>query len=178
MVLKRYPILADLPQRPSSLAIRFGVRRSEDVFALFIMGLEARAMTGAMINLKRLGVLALPAHDSLIVPQSTGSIAAEALTQTFQSQLGKHVASARVGSGFCVTPRLKVVGKPDAVPAQEPLSTLPAKEYTPEDPEGGCYRKRCDRHVGASTICAGSHRAELNHRAACSAGPNLRAKSW
>lgn len=61
-------------------------------------------MTAAMMSLKRRAALALPVHDSLIVPQSAARIAKEALAQAFRSQLG-------------LTPRLKVAGMPTAWPA-------------------------------------------------------------
>ena len=94
-VLRRHPVVADLPGRFASLAPQFGVERPQDVFAHFLMGLEARAMTAAMMNLMARGVLALPVHDSLIVTQSAVVLAKTALTAAFQSQLG-------------VVPRLKV----------------------------------------------------------------------
>jgi hypothetical protein len=95
-ILRRHPILADLPGRCASLAFQFRVARPQDVFALFLMGLEARAMTVAMMDLKERGVLALPVHDSLIVPQGAVEMAKAALTTAFQRQLD-------------ITPRLKVV---------------------------------------------------------------------
>jgi hypothetical protein len=113
IVLMRHPILRDLPERFAHLAKRFGVERPQDVFAHFLMGLEAVTLTDAMLQLQRRGVIALPVHDSLVVPQGAVEITKAAMTTAFQRALG-------------VTPRLKVVGNRPA---------YPPKEFTPEDPE-------------------------------------------
>jgi hypothetical protein len=94
-VLKRHPIMANLPERFASLAWQFRVPRPQDVFALFLMGLEARAMTAAMMDLKKRSVPALTVQDSLIVPQSAVEMTKVAMTAAFGGQLG-------------ITPRLKV----------------------------------------------------------------------
>lgn len=59
------------------------------------MGLEARALTAAMLMLKAAGVVALPVHDSLIVPQEAVSMAEQALMGCFRQQVG-------------ITPRLHI----------------------------------------------------------------------
>jgi hypothetical protein len=134
-ILRRHPILADLPGRCAILAFRFRVARPQDVFALFLMGLEARAMTAAMMDLKKRGVLALPVHDSLIVQQGAVEMAKAALITAFQRQLG-------------VAPRLKVVSvccarKPPTDMAPEAARRLVggvcslSATQLPGDPYGG-----------------------------------------
>jgi len=93
-VLRRHPMLADLPSRFENLGRRYGVNVGK-VLSLFLMGLEARVLTTAMLVLKTQGVLALPVHDSLVVPQSAVQATKQALTAAFQECLG-------------ITPRLRV----------------------------------------------------------------------
>lgn len=93
-VLRRHPMLADLPSRFEDLGLRYGVNAGK-VLSLFLMGLEARVLTTAMLVLKTQGVLALPVHDSLVVPKSAVQVTKQALTAAFQECLG-------------TTPRLRV----------------------------------------------------------------------
>ena len=93
-VLKRHPVLTDLPTQFESLGRRYGVDAAR-VLSLFLMRLEARVLTTAMLRLKTQGVLALPIHDSLVVPQSAVQATKQALTAAFQGCLG-------------ITPRLRV----------------------------------------------------------------------
>ena len=111
-VLRRHPVMADLPGCFGYLAARYGVAKPQDVFGLFLMGVEARVMTAAMLDLKGRGVLALPVHDSLIVAREGVEAAKDALQSAFQGQLG-------------VTPRLKVSGE----------GGVAKGSLTPADPE-------------------------------------------
>lgn len=86
-VLARYPVLENLPSRFEELGRRYGVD-AERVLSLFLMGLEASALTAAMLTLKVAGVVALPVHDSLIVPQDAVPMAEQALMAAFQQQVG------------------------------------------------------------------------------------------
>jgi hypothetical protein len=72
-------------------------------------------MTAAIMVLKKRNILALPVHDSLVVPQTAVEMTKAALIAAYQDQLD-------------VTPRLKVLGA-------APTSVSPPKEFTPEDPE-------------------------------------------
>jgi len=87
-------VLADLPSQFESLGRRYGPSAGS-VLSLFLMALEARVLTTAMLGLKTQGVLALPIHDSLVVPQSAVRATKQALTAAFQESLG-------------ITPRLRV----------------------------------------------------------------------
>jgi hypothetical protein len=86
-VLKKHPVLEDLAGHFGFLGGRYGVA-AERVIPLFIMGMEARVVTSAMLALKDGGIVALPVHDSLIVQAKAASIARAALTTAFKDLLG------------------------------------------------------------------------------------------
>lgn len=74
MVLPHFPVLKDWPD--------CGIRWSH------LMYEEAEAMMSTMESLRSMGVVALPVHDSLIVPKSKGPLAARIMRNTFESRLG------------------------------------------------------------------------------------------
>ena len=85
-VLERHPMLAGLPGRFGFLRNRYGVDLRR-VLSLYLMGREASVITAAMLSLKAQGVLALPVHDSLVVPHRAVEAANHALTAAFREQL-------------------------------------------------------------------------------------------
>ena len=107
-VLKRHPVLADLPSQFESLGRRYGPSAGS-VLSLFLMALEARVLTTAMLGLKTQGVLALPIHDSLVVPQSAVRATKQALTAAFQESLGI-IPQLRVKTGASRSPVANLVG--------------------------------------------------------------------
>jgi hypothetical protein len=54
----------------------------------YLAGVEARAMTLAMRHLRQAGILAMPVHDSLIVPISSQALASAALSAGFKTVCG------------------------------------------------------------------------------------------
>lgn len=83
---ERHPVMAELPDRFGFLSATYGVK-TQRVLPLFVMGLEARAITHAMLSLKARDVLALPVHDSLIVSASRMQDAKDALADAFSGTL-------------------------------------------------------------------------------------------
>ena len=73
-VLEHFPVLKDWPD--------CGIRWSH------LMYEEAEAMMSTMESLRSMGVVALPVHDSLIVPKSKGPLAMRIMRETFESRLG------------------------------------------------------------------------------------------
>lgn len=71
-VLKHLPVLKDWPE--------CGIRWSNLMFE------ESEAMLASMENLRSEGVVALPVHDSLIVPKSKKRIAHDIMKETFESR--------------------------------------------------------------------------------------------
>ncbi|MBN8872172.1 MAG: hypothetical protein J0H67_04995 [Rhodospirillales bacterium] len=80
VVLARYPFLAE-PWRVVEHLRDLGDPRRLLTYRL--MALEAEAVTAAMKVLRREGVLALPVHDSLIVPASSADRAEVAMREAF-----------------------------------------------------------------------------------------------
>lgn len=80
-VASRYPFLR-------SLAAELGCVHNPRLTGLRAQNVEANAITAAMFALKRRGVLALPMHDALIVPDSTAAVAKRALRDAFKTQAG------------------------------------------------------------------------------------------
>ncbi|MBU8544787.1 MULTISPECIES: hypothetical protein [Roseomonadaceae] len=85
----RYPFLMDpAAVVPDDLAEGLGVSR-KGILPHLLTGLEARAMTAAMRELREgHGVLALPVHDSLIVPATAEGGAVVALRSAFVETCG------------------------------------------------------------------------------------------
>ena len=73
-VVEHLPVLSDWPQ--------CGVRWSNLMFE------ESEAMISTMEALKEIDVVALPVHDSLIVPHSKAVIAHDILKETFEKRFG------------------------------------------------------------------------------------------
>ena len=71
-VLEHFPVLKDWPD--------CGIRWSH------LMYEEAEAMMSAMESLRSQGVVALPVHDSLIVPKSKGLLAERVMRETFEAR--------------------------------------------------------------------------------------------
>jgi len=84
----RHPMLGDpAGVVPRELAERFGDARR--VLPHYLMGVEAVAMTDAMRVLREgSGVLALPVHDSLVVPAGAVQAARDALRGAFERAAG------------------------------------------------------------------------------------------
>ncbi|HEX6957767.1 MAG TPA: hypothetical protein VF194_07255 [Ferrovibrio sp.] len=81
-VLQRYPFLSTLPAL-------LGCPQEPRLSSLRLMNIEANALTMAMQYLRvARDVLALPMHDSLIVPQSAVRAAEEALRQSYRAAIG------------------------------------------------------------------------------------------
>jgi hypothetical protein len=49
---------------------------------------ESEAMIAAMENLRTHGIVALPVHDSLIVPKSKCQLAESVMRETFEARFG------------------------------------------------------------------------------------------
>ena len=73
-VLAHFPVLNDWP----SCGIRWSTLMYE----------ESEAIMASMESLRSMGVVALPVHDSLIVPKSKGPLAARIMMDTFESRFG------------------------------------------------------------------------------------------
>lgn len=73
-ILKKYPVFADWGSDP----IKWGQLQLN----------ESIAMVAALDELRRIGVPALPVHDSLIVPASKADVASRALTAMYKRYLG------------------------------------------------------------------------------------------
>jgi len=73
-VLEHFPVLRDWPE--------CGIRWSG------LMYEESEAMIAAMERLRSQGVVALPVHDSLILPKSTGQLAERVMRETFEARFG------------------------------------------------------------------------------------------
>jgi hypothetical protein len=87
-MLVRHPCLADpAAVVPVELAARLGVPPAELV-GHYLAAKEAEAMTEAMRELRRIGVLALPVHDSLIVPASAHAEALRSIVEGFRRVCG------------------------------------------------------------------------------------------
>lgn len=96
-MLGRFPFLA----RPADLVpVRLAVavpggfaRRSTrgSILTFHLMGLEAEAMTRAVRTLRKAGVLALPIHDSLVVPASAERVAMDVMRAAFRAVVGVEV---------------------------------------------------------------------------------------
>ena len=71
-VLEHFPVLRDWPE--------CGIRWSG------LMYQEAEAMIATMENLRTHGIVALPVHDSLIVPKSKGQLAESVMRKTFEAR--------------------------------------------------------------------------------------------
>lgn len=81
-VLKRYPFMAKLPPL-------LGCVSEPRLCSLRLMNLEAEALTTSMHYLRvARNVLALPMHDSLIVPRRAVAMAEVALQQSYRAQFG------------------------------------------------------------------------------------------
>ena len=79
----RYPFLLTLGDVVAHLPDTF--RASRGVVSAYLMGVEANAMTVAMGYIREHGgALALPVHDSLIVPESAEAIAREGIAEGFR----------------------------------------------------------------------------------------------
>jgi hypothetical protein len=72
---------------PEELAAALGVTRDE-LLSHYLMGVEAQAMTLAMRDLREAGILALPVHDSLIVPKAAEGLARKAIAERFTQVCG------------------------------------------------------------------------------------------
>lgn len=76
-VLTRYPFLQDFPKL-------LGCSHDLRLCTPRLTNIEAEAMSAAMRHLRRdMGILALPMHDSLIVPRSAAEATSEALRQGY-----------------------------------------------------------------------------------------------
>lgn len=84
-VLARYPFLSD-PARVVARMAHLGPPRR--LLANRLMGLEAAAITAALDTLAAADVLALPVHDSLIVPVGAAEAARGALVDGFAAVTG------------------------------------------------------------------------------------------
>jgi hypothetical protein len=73
-VLEHFPVLRDWPE--------CGIRWSG------LMYEEAEAMITTMESLRTQGVVALPVHDSLIVPKSKGQLAERVMRKIFEARFG------------------------------------------------------------------------------------------
>lgn len=96
---ERFPFLKDLPSLPHDMGA--SERSTKGALNAYLMGLEARIVTDTMESARRLGVLAMPIHDGLIVPSDAAGTVAEAFTEAFRQHAG-------------VTPLLKVIHPPAA----------------------------------------------------------------
>ncbi|MBP0492781.1 hypothetical protein [Roseomonas indoligenes] len=87
-MLKRHPCLGDPGVVVSpALAARLGVS-PEELVSPFLAAREAAAMSWAMRELRGRGVLALPVHDSLIVPASARAEATGSIVEGFRRVCG------------------------------------------------------------------------------------------
>ncbi|HYG85642.1 MAG TPA: hypothetical protein VD978_05245 [Azospirillum sp.] len=87
-ILNHHPVLSQLQER--------------GINSLILAAKEAEAMTKAMLRLKGEGILALPVHDSLIVPRSAIGRAKLVLEEMFMEVVN-------------VSPMLEVIGSQDGV---------------------------------------------------------------
>lgn len=85
VILARYPFLSDPAAAVCDLAHLGPPRR---LLTHRLMGLEAAAITAAMERLWAVGTLALPVHDSLIVPAGAVEPARQALVEGFEAVAG------------------------------------------------------------------------------------------
>ena len=91
-VVARMPFLAD-PAAPYILEAAgmedfVGTDIAPRLLSLRLMGIEAEAMTLAMRTLRAVGVVALPVHDSLIVPRSAAVVARDAIQEACEATYG------------------------------------------------------------------------------------------
>jgi hypothetical protein len=84
-VMRRHAFLAEPWQAASHLEHLGPPRR---VLPHFLMGLESSAITLAMGRLRGAGVLALPVHDSLIVPATHSDLAVRAMRDAWAKVAG------------------------------------------------------------------------------------------
>jgi hypothetical protein len=86
-MIARYPFLRD-PARvvaeSAKLTSLASVGRLPKLLTHRLMHIEAEALTRAMETMRARGILALPLHDSLIVPRSGAPYVADALVSAFR----------------------------------------------------------------------------------------------
>ncbi|MXP66154.1 hypothetical protein E0493_22765 [Roseomonas sp. M0104] len=94
-MLRTYPFLAEMSSIiPDDLRAAYGTHMDRLV-SLYLQGIEARAISGAIAYVRAAGHLALPTHDGLIVPASAEKAAKAGLEGSY-----RHVAK--------IIPRLEV----------------------------------------------------------------------
>jgi hypothetical protein len=87
-ILERYPVLRDpTVVIPPDLVAKTG-RPANKLVTHYLAGLEAQALTRAMRWLRMRGILALPVHDSLIVPASAAREARLAMQMGYAGVCG------------------------------------------------------------------------------------------
>ena len=86
-LVSRYPFLADLAAIVAHLPPH--LRRASGVIPAFLMGVEARAVTAAMLHVQKYAqTLALPMHDAVIVPLCAEEIGRAGLMAGFKEFAG------------------------------------------------------------------------------------------
>lgn len=86
-IMERHPVIGDLETIGAELAPRLGLdpaTRQPQLVSLYLMGLEARALTTAMMALLSDGTVTLPLHDSLIGPRSAAERIKWAMTAAWK----------------------------------------------------------------------------------------------
>jgi hypothetical protein len=73
---------------PAELVDRLGAPQPDALVWYYLAAVEATGMTTAMRHLREVGVLSLPVHDSLIVPESAREAARQAIVTGFQAACG------------------------------------------------------------------------------------------
>ena len=87
--LAEYPALTDLRTLlPADLAALVPPAQQARAVGLFLMGLEAQVLSGALQRLLDDGLVALPLHDALFVPEEATKAAQRALEEAFEGLLG------------------------------------------------------------------------------------------
>jgi hypothetical protein len=92
-IMRRHAFLAEPWRAASHLEHLASPRR---VLPHFLMGLESTAITLAMGRLRGAGVLALPVHDSLIVPATHSDLAVKAMRDAWAKVAGGVIPSVTV----------------------------------------------------------------------------------
>lgn len=92
-LIARFPALAaPAAVVPPRLAQRFALpgekHAARRLLTHYLMGIEAEALTLAMASLRARGVLALPVHDSLVVPRAATALAVDAMREAFGTVTG------------------------------------------------------------------------------------------
>jgi hypothetical protein len=107
-IIARYPFLGD-PARTvaesAKLTSLASLGRLPKLLTPRLMHIEAEALTRAMETMRSRDILALPLHDSLILPRSGVPYVAEALVSAFREFARVHV-------------RIKLVGDQNGMPLE------------------------------------------------------------